>query len=104
VGPWTAFTLLAGLGARRGRLARPGRGDRGAPHRHPFWLLALTGLATGIDAAAVGVGLAFIDVNIVPVAAAIGLATFTIVTTGVMLGCVLGAVAGKRAESPAACC
>jgi putative Mn2+ efflux pump MntP len=68
------------------------------PHRHPFWLLALTGLATSIDATAVGVGLAFIDVNIVPVAAAIGLATFMMVTAGVMLGRVLGVVAGKRAE------
>ena len=58
----------------------------------------LTGFATSIDAMAVGVGLAFLDVNIVPIAAAIGLTTFLMVTAGVMLGRMLGAVAGKRAE------
>jgi len=47
---------------------------------------------------AVGVGLAFIDVAILPVAVAIGVATFTMVTVGVMLGRVLGAVAGRWAE------
>ena len=65
---------------------------------HSFWILALTGLATSIDALAVGVGLAFVDVHIGWVAAAIGLATFVMVTVGVMLGRVLGAIAGKRAE------
>jgi putative Mn2+ efflux pump MntP len=68
------------------------------PQRHGFWLLAITGLATSIDAMAVGVGLAFLDTNIVPVAAAIGITTFVAVTAGVMLGRVLGLVAGKRAE------
>jgi manganese efflux pump family protein len=38
---------------------------------------------------AVGASLAFINVAIVPVAIAIGLATFTMVTFGVMLGRVL---------------
>ena len=33
-----------------------------------------------------------------PIAAAIGLATLSMVTIGVMLGRVLGAMAGKRAE------
>lgn len=47
---------------------------------------------------AVGVSLALIDVNIIIIAAAIGLATFTMVTLGVMLGRVLGLLVGKRAE------
>jgi putative Mn2+ efflux pump MntP len=99
---WIAFVLLAGLGARmiwagvHGNVDPVENDER--PSRHAFWLLALTGLATSIDAMAVGVGLAFIDVAIAPVAVAIGLATFTMVTVGVMLGRVLGAVAGKRAE------
>jgi putative Mn2+ efflux pump MntP len=46
----------------------------------------------------VGVGLAFVDVNIFVAAAAIGLATMTMVTIGVMLGRVLGTMVGKRAE------
>jgi putative Mn2+ efflux pump MntP len=74
--------------------------DTARPQRHGFWLLALaiTGLATSIDAMAVGVGLAFLDTNFVPVAAAIGMTTFLAVTAGVMLGRALGVVAGKRAE------
>jgi len=99
---WIAFALLAGLGVRMIWVgARDGAdavdGDA-RPSRHAFWLLALTGFATSIDAMAVGVGLAFIEVDIVPVAIAIGLTTFTMVTGGVMLGRVLGVVAGKRAE------
>lgn len=76
-------------------------GDDGVderPESHSFWVLGLTGLATSMDALAVGVGLAFVDVHIGWVAAAIGLATLVMVTIGVMLGRGLGAVAGKRAE------
>ena len=57
-----------------------------------------TGLGTSIDAMAVGVGLAFINVDILTVAAAIGFSTFVMVTLGVMLGKVLGTLTGKRAE------
>ena len=97
---WIAFTLLAGLGARMmwvGFRSDPSDVDE-RPQSHSFWILALTGLATSIDALAVGVGLAFVDVHIGWVAAAIGLATFVMVTIGVMLGRALGAIAGRRAE------
>jgi putative Mn2+ efflux pump MntP len=60
--------------------------------------LALAGLATSIDAMAVGVGLAFADVHIAVVAIVIGLCTFTMVTIGIMLGRALGVIIGKRAE------
>ncbi len=97
---WIAFALLSGLGLRmvyKGLTAPTvHRGERLT--RHPFWLLALTGFATSIDAMAVGVGLAFINVDILPVAAAIGLTTFVAVTVGVMVGRALGRVAGKWAE------
>jgi len=63
-----------------------------------FWSLAATGLATSIDAMAVGVGLAFLDVNIGIVALVIGLTTLVMVTLGIMLGRILGSLAGKRAE------
>jgi putative Mn2+ efflux pump MntP len=46
----------------------------------------------------VGVGLAFVNVNILVAASAIGIATTVMVTTGVMLGRVLGTMVGKRAE------
>jgi manganese efflux pump family protein len=47
---------------------------------------------------AVGVGLAFLDVNIAVVAVVIGLTTLVMVTLGVMLAPLLGGLAGKRAE------
>src|SRR3546814_20611965 len=68
------------------------------PTKHSFWLLAVTGFATSIDAMAVGAGLAFIDANIVPIAITIGLTTLCMVTLGVMLGRVLGNIVGRRAE------
>lgn len=97
---WIAFALLCGLGLRtiHAGLSEDEEEAPAKPNRHAFWVLATTGFATSIDAMAVGIGLAFVDVNIVPIAAAIGLTTCVMVTTGVMLGRVLGAVAGKRAE------
>jgi len=96
---WIAFALLGGIGLFmiRAGLGREVEVDTKAS-RHSFWMLAATGLGTSIDAMAVGVGLAFVDVDIVTVAAAIGATTFVAVTLGVMLGRVLGSVAGKRAE------
>lgn len=96
---WIAFTMLMVLGGMMLVAAlRPGAEAVEKPHRHGFWLLVATGFATSIDAMAVGVGLAFLNVNIATVALAIGLATFTMVTLGVMLGRVLGGVVGSWAE------
>lgn len=98
---WIAFTLLTLLGLRMiwAGLRPDGGGDAtDLPRRHGFWALAATGFATSIDAMAVGVGLAFLDVNILVVAATIGLTTLVMVTAGILLGRVLGAMAGRRAE------
>jgi putative Mn2+ efflux pump MntP len=100
---WVAFGLLGVLGLHMIWKALTGQDEDGedaaGPERHGKLLtLALTGLATSIDAMAVGVGLAFVDVNIVVVAATIGLCTFTMVSIGVMAGRVLGSMIGRRAE------
>lgn len=96
---WIAFTLLVILGIhmiyeglKESELAQE------KLNHHAFIVLAITAFATSIDAMAVGVGLAFINVNIIATAAAIGLATFTMVTIGFMLGRELGVIVGKRAE------
>jgi len=97
---WIAFTLLGVLGLRmihEGLSNADGEDDE-KPSSHSFWLLAVTGFATSIDAMAVGVGLAFIDANIVTTAGAIGLSTFIMVTLGVMVGRGLVKLVGKRAE------
>jgi len=97
---WIAFSLLSLLGLRMvlAALNSSPEKDSEKPTRHGFWLLAITGFATSIDAMAVGVGLAFLDVSIVPVALAIGFTTFVMVTLGVMVGRVLGNIAGRWAE------
>ena len=97
---WIAFILLAVLGGRmiRAGLATDEPASASRQERHGFWNLATTGLATSIDAMAVGVGLAFIDVNILLVAGVIGACTLVMVTAGIMLGRALGAIVGKRAE------
>lgn len=98
---WIAFTLLTVLGVRMiaAALQAPDENEAEKPTRHGFWLLAITGFATSIDAMAVGVGLAFLEVSILPVAAAIGCATFAMVTIGVMVGRLLGRIAGRWAEA-----
>jgi manganese efflux pump family protein len=97
---WIAFILLGVLGLRMLREGWSGDdgGDEEKPASHSFWILAVTGFATSIDAMAVGVGLAFMDTNILSTAGAIGFCTFMMVTFGVMLGRALGKVVGKRAE------
>ena len=96
---WIAFVLLSLLGLRmiRAGLAAP-EADVDKPASHSFWVLAITGFATSIDAMVVGVGLAIMGADIVVTAAAIGFSTFVMVTIGVMLGRVLGVIAGRRAE------
>ncbi len=95
---WIAFVLLGGLGiAMIVAACRPAHTAPPPKSRHSFWVLAMTGFATSIDAMAVGVSLAFLDVNIVQMAMVIGLTTMVMVTLGVMLGRVLGKMAGRRA-------
>ncbi|WP_341958634.1 manganese efflux pump MntP [Pseudomonas sp. RC10] len=96
---WIAFVLLLALGLHMIYNGfKHDEEDEQKPDQHSFLILAVTAFATSIDALAVGVGLAFVDVNIMVAALAIGIATTVMVTLGVMLGRVLGTVVGKRAE------
>ena len=96
---WIAFVLLGTIGLLMVRAALSPAGEEAEkPASHSFWVLAATGLATSIDAMVIGVGLAIMGADIIVTAAAIGFSTFVMVTLGVMLGRVLGAIAGRRAE------
>lgn len=97
---WIAFVLLLGLGGRMIWVGfQDGDEEQAEENKsQSLVLLVLTAVATSIDALAVGVGLAFIDVNIWIAAAAIGTATTTMVTIGILLGRLLGGAIGKRAE------
>ena len=97
---WIAFVLLAFLGSRMVLEGVRGNDDCDAEmqHRHGFWLLVTTAIATSLDAMAVGVGLAFLQVNILTTALAIGCATLIMSTLGMMVGRFIGPLLGKRAE------
>lgn len=98
---WVAFTLLLILGIRM--IAEAFRKDKleedtQAPRRHGFWVLVTAAVATSLDAMAVGVGLAFLQVNILVMALTICAATTIMATSGMLLGRFLGAAMGKWAE------
>lgn len=97
---WIAFVLLVFLGGRMVIEGFRGNSDEDdAPlQRHGFWLLVTTAIATSLDAMAVGAGLAFLQVNIIATALAIGCATLIMSTLGMMVGRFIGPLLGKRAE------
>jgi putative Mn2+ efflux pump MntP len=95
---WVAFTLLLLIGGRMCWHGFHKDGDAPAIAQHSLALLALTALATSIDALAVGVTLAFIDVDVMIVAAAIGGATFVMAVAGSIAGRWIGPLFGRAAE------
>ncbi|MXO52862.1 hypothetical protein GRI47_02425 [Erythrobacter pelagi] len=105
---WIAFGLLSLVGGKMAlnagqRLVARGSVDETdtdeVVSKHKGMLaLILTAFATSIDAAAVGVTLAFVDVNIVSVALAIGLTTFVLATGGLMIGKIVGVKFGPVVE------
>ncbi|EIW89562.1 hypothetical protein AGRI_05652 [Alishewanella agri BL06] len=97
---WIAFGLLSALGVHMiyKALKADDTAEAESMEKKGLLPILLTGLATSIDAMAVGVGLAFIEVNIFIIAGVIGFCTFVMVTIGIMAGRVLGSLIGKRAE------
>ncbi len=91
---WIAFALLGGVGLHM-MLSRS-TAEATAPASS--WRLIATAVGTSIDAMAVGVSLAFLNVNILVIAAAIGVATMTMSSIGMMTGRVLGRRFGKGIE------
>jgi putative Mn2+ efflux pump MntP len=97
---WVAFALLAAVAGRmlwesfrpvaeRGKMTDISRG---------LMLLALS-VATSIDALAVGLSFAFLDVNIALACVTIGLVACLVTIIGFAVGRRVGHVVGKRAEA-----
>ena len=99
---WVAFVLLLLIGGNMIRVALSGEEDEaedaaigaGLDHKKLF----LMAVATSIDALAVGVTFAFLDIAILPAIGIIGTTTFFISVAGVAVGCWFGARYKKRAE------
>jgi putative Mn2+ efflux pump MntP len=98
---WVAFGLLLAVGGYMLGEAIRGDAAEGSPEEadaKPSYLrLAATAIATSIDAAAVGISLALMDVNIWVACLVIGGTTTLMATIGVMLGKHIGPYLGRYA-------
>ncbi len=98
---WIAFALLAAVGCHMILQALSPQEDK-APAA-TFWATIATAVGTSLDAMAVGVSLAFLEVNILVIAVAIGVATLVMSSTGVLAGRFLGRRFGRLAETFGGC-
>ncbi|MDX9689319.1 MAG: manganese efflux pump MntP family protein [Alphaproteobacteria bacterium] len=98
---WIAFGLLLAIGLHmivEGVRNQNCEVELTKPKDQSLPLLMLTAVGTSIDSMAVGVSWAFIGEPIFPIALAIGLATFTMSTLGLMIGHCVGCRLGRFAE------
>ncbi|HWS43700.1 MAG TPA: manganese efflux pump MntP family protein [Pseudoflavonifractor sp.] len=98
---WVAFFLLALIGGRMVWEAAHrdcSVPDSGGPSDLTAKRLVMLAVATSIDALAVGVSMAFMDVNILLSAGIIGVVAFALSVVGGLLGKRLGCLFQKRAE------
>lgn len=93
---WIAFVLLGIIGLN---MIRESRGEEEKLDcSFCFKAMLPLAVATSIDALAVGVTFAFLDVQIVPAVCFIGVITFILSALGVRLGSLFGAKWKNRAE------
>ena len=96
---WVAFILLAIIG---GNMIKESFGkeeceDCGG-NSMSFKSMLMLAIATSIDALAVGVSLAFLNVSIVPAVSFIGVTTFILSAAGVKIGSIFGTRYKSKAE------
>ncbi|GAE87157.1 manganese efflux pump MntP family protein [Acetivibrio straminisolvens] len=94
---WIAFGLLSIIGIN---MIKEARNTCEVSDDDSFSLRSLTmmAFATSIDALAIGVTFAFLQVNIIPAVTMIGITTFTFSFLGVKIGNVFGAKFQSKAE------
>lgn len=97
---WIAFGLLFVLGGHMIYQSLISKEDelKEKKKKHSYLNLIITSVATSIDAMAVGLGLAFLEVNIIHAVFVIGLTTMIMATVGVMAGRHVSTVLGKKTE------
>jgi putative Mn2+ efflux pump MntP len=93
---WVAFVLLLVIGINMIREARSS--EEGADASLSLRKMSVLAVATSIDALAIGVTFAFLQVNLVLAISCIGLITFTLSVIGVKVGNVFGTKYRSKAE------
>ena len=73
-------------------------GEEGKGDITRWWYLVTLAIATSLDALAVGLSFAFLNVNLAMAGVTIGTVAFSITLSGFFLGKKLGALIGRRAE------
>ncbi len=94
---WIAFVLLTLIGINMIRESLSGE-EENANDAVDFKTMLLLAIATSIDALAVGVTYAFLQVQIVPAVSFIGIITFSLSIIGVKIGNVFGLKYKTKAE------
>ena len=95
---WIAFGLLVFIGGNMIKEALSKNDEDEVDDSVDFKTMIVLAIATSIDALAVGVTFAFLNVNILLAVALIGIITFVISCIGVKLGNVFGDKYEKKAE------
>ena len=94
---WIAFILLSVIGANMIKESFDKDGER-QNSSFSFMSMLMVAVATSIDALAVGITFAFLQVNIWLAIAVIGCTTFVISAAGIKIGSVFGAKYKAKAE------
>ena len=94
---WVAFVLLVGIGANMIREAMSKEKEKASDSIKVKDMLILA-IATSIDALAIGITFAFLEVNITLAVSLIGIITFIISVIGVKIGNIFGDKYEKKAE------
>lgn len=97
VAPYIAFALLAFIGGNMIRESRDTEDD-GCSDDFSLSSMIPLAVATSIDALAIGVSFAFLQVDIVPAVILIGATTFVCCVSGVKIGSVFGRKYKSSAE------
>ena len=92
---WIAFALLAFLGAK---MIKESFESEELDDNMGWKIMLVLAVATSIDASAVGVTFAFLDVNILFAVIVIGVTTFAFSAAGVKIGSVFGEKYKSKAE------
>ena len=96
---WVAFGLLAIIGAKMlWEAIRPGEDDEVDTDALDLRELGVLAVATSIDALAVGISFAFLDVSIGGAVTLIGVVTAIVTFGGIVVGRRMGARFGRPAE------
>lgn len=97
VGPYISFALLAFIGGKMLLDSLHSSEEKAGMLALSHLRLLTMAVATSIDALAIGVSFAFMDIKLLPACALIGYTTFVISLAGAFLGRALPNVSGRKA-------